>query len=126
MPQGKPPPAGLRRHALRRPGSIRALVRLRHGRGGFGIWGAQRVRRWRGPGSDRVTRVYCFVHKVPVCDKCICFPEHQLCVSFTVSAVLKGNWLVAKDKPPMPVLAVIFPREGSDPTKWRSCGTTQH
>ncbi|KAB8112462.1 hypothetical protein EE612_050815, partial [Oryza sativa] len=26
------------------------------------------------------TRVYCFVHKVPVCGECICFPEHQLCV----------------------------------------------
>ena len=25
----------------------------------------------------------------------------------------------------MPVLAVIFPREGSDPSKWRSYGTTQ-
>jgi pyruvate kinase len=33
--------------------------------------------------------------------------------------------LVAKYKPPMPVLAVVFPREGSDPTKWRSYGTTQ-
>ncbi|KAG2549578.1 hypothetical protein PVAP13_9KG244800 [Panicum virgatum] len=26
------------------------------------------------------TRVYCFVHQVPVCGECICFPEHQLCV----------------------------------------------
>jgi hypothetical protein len=25
----------------------------------------------------------------------------------------------------MPVLAVVFPREGSDPSKWRSYGTTQ-
>ncbi|KAL5229834.1 hypothetical protein ABZP36_028610 [Zizania latifolia] len=28
----------------------------------------------------KATRVYCFVHKVPVCGECICFPEHQLCV----------------------------------------------
>ncbi|KAL6842378.1 hypothetical protein ACP4OV_027805 [Aristida adscensionis] len=26
------------------------------------------------------TRVYCFVHQVPVCGECICFSEHQLCV----------------------------------------------
>uniref|UniRef100_A0A0E0QXZ5 Uncharacterized protein n=1 Tax=Oryza rufipogon TaxID=4529 RepID=A0A0E0QXZ5_ORYRU len=26
----------------------------------------------------KATRVYCFVHKVPVCGECICFPEHQL------------------------------------------------
>ncbi|KAF0931999.1 hypothetical protein E2562_007809 [Oryza meyeriana var. granulata] len=32
------------------------------------------------PGSDRATRVYCLVHKVPICGECICFPEHQLCV----------------------------------------------
>ncbi|GJN39972.1 hypothetical protein PR202_gb29129 [Eleusine coracana subsp. coracana] len=35
------------------------------------------------------TRVYCFVHKVPVCGECICFPEHQLCVvSFSTSVIL--------------------------------------
>ncbi|KAG0524805.1 hypothetical protein BDA96_06G000100 [Sorghum bicolor] len=28
----------------------------------------------------KATRVYCFVHQVPVCGVCICFPEHQLCV----------------------------------------------
>ncbi|PUZ39527.1 hypothetical protein GQ55_9G321900 [Panicum hallii var. hallii] len=28
----------------------------------------------------KATRVYCFVHRVPVCGECICFPEHQLCV----------------------------------------------
>lgn len=33
--------------------------------------------------------------------------------------------LIAKYRPPMPVLAVVFPREGSDPSKWRSYGTTQ-
>ena len=28
----------------------------------------------------QATRIYCFVHKVPVCGECICFPEHQICV----------------------------------------------
>uniref|UniRef100_A0A0E0R5T5 Pyruvate kinase n=1 Tax=Oryza rufipogon TaxID=4529 RepID=A0A0E0R5T5_ORYRU len=44
-------------------------------------------------------------------------------VVFTFSG--RAARLVAKYKPPMPVLAVVFPREGSDPTKWRSYGTTQ-
>lgn len=33
--------------------------------------------------------------------------------------------LIAKYRAPMPVLAVVFPREGSDPSKWRSYGTIQ-
>ncbi|KAM0951477.1 putative transcription factor C2H2 family [Dioscorea sansibarensis] len=28
----------------------------------------------------KATRLYCFVHKVPVCGECICYPEHQICV----------------------------------------------
>ncbi|PIN19759.1 hypothetical protein CDL12_07549 [Handroanthus impetiginosus] len=28
----------------------------------------------------KATKLYCFVHKVPVCAECICFPEHQICV----------------------------------------------
>ncbi|XP_039116933.1 uncharacterized protein LOC120252828 [Dioscorea cayenensis subsp. rotundata] len=28
----------------------------------------------------KATRLYCFVHKVPVCGECVCFPEHQICV----------------------------------------------
>ncbi|KAF3328921.1 Zinc finger protein-like 1 [Carex littledalei] len=28
----------------------------------------------------KATRIYCFVHKVPVCGECICSPEHQICV----------------------------------------------
>nr|DAD21338.1 TPA_asm: hypothetical protein HUJ06_022801 [Nelumbo nucifera] len=28
----------------------------------------------------QATKLYCFVHKVPVCGECICFPEHQICV----------------------------------------------
>ncbi|KAF3489938.1 hypothetical protein F2Q69_00052881 [Brassica cretica] len=29
----------------------------------------------------KATKLYCFVHKVPICGECICFPEHQTCVS---------------------------------------------
>ncbi|KAK1423796.1 hypothetical protein QVD17_19105 [Tagetes erecta] len=28
----------------------------------------------------KATKLYCFVHKVPVCGECICFPEHRICV----------------------------------------------
>lgn len=28
----------------------------------------------------QATKLYCFVHKVPVCGECICFPEHEICV----------------------------------------------
>ncbi|MFQ6667484.1 hypothetical protein Gotur_033481, partial [Gossypium turneri] len=41
------------------------------------------------------TKLYCFVHKVPVCGECICFPEHQICVIRTYSEwVIDGeyNW----------------------------------
>ncbi|AQK49478.1 Pyruvate kinase [Zea mays] len=44
-------------------------------------------------------------------------------VVFTFSG--RAARLVAKYRPTMPILAVIFPREGSDPSKWRSYGTTQ-
>ncbi|RCV37857.1 hypothetical protein SEVIR_8G098500v4 [Setaria viridis] len=44
-------------------------------------------------------------------------------VVFTFSG--RAARLVSKYRPTMPVLAVIFPREGSDPSKWRSYGTTQ-
>ncbi|KQJ88946.1 pyruvate kinase 1, cytosolic [Brachypodium distachyon] len=44
-------------------------------------------------------------------------------VVFTFSG--RAARLIAKYRPPMPVLAVVFPREGSDPSKWRSYGTTQ-
>ncbi|KAL4615244.1 hypothetical protein ACB092_07G109800 [Castanea dentata] len=33
----------------------------------------------------KATRLYCYVHKVPVCGECICFPEHQICVVRTYS-----------------------------------------
>ncbi|CAN6362785.1 unnamed protein product [Urochloa humidicola] len=44
-------------------------------------------------------------------------------VVFTFSG--RAARLVSKYRPTMPILAVIFPREGSDPSKWRSYGTTQ-
>ncbi|KAG2561478.1 pyruvate kinase 1, cytosolic-like isoform X1 [Panicum virgatum] len=44
-------------------------------------------------------------------------------VVFTFSG--RAARLVSKYRPTMPVLAVIFLREGSDPSKWRSYGTTQ-
>ncbi|KAK3119952.1 hypothetical protein QOZ80_9AG0678490 [Eleusine coracana subsp. coracana] len=44
-------------------------------------------------------------------------------VVFTFSG--RAARLVAKYRPPMPVLAVVFPRDGLDPSKWRSYGTTQ-
>ncbi|KAF2536640.1 hypothetical protein F2Q68_00019174 [Brassica cretica] len=39
------------------------------------------------------TKLYCFVHKVPVCGECICFPEHQTCVVRTYSEwVIDGEY----------------------------------
>ena len=32
----------------------------------------------------QATKLYCFVHKVPVCGECICLPEHQICVVIVV------------------------------------------
>ncbi|KAK4769067.1 hypothetical protein SAY86_027217 [Trapa natans] len=41
----------------------------------------------------KATKLYCFVHKVPVCGECICFPEHQICVVRTYSEwVLDGEY----------------------------------
>ncbi|XP_076936420.1 uncharacterized protein LOC143603524 [Bidens hawaiensis] len=37
----------------------------------------------------KATKLYCFVHKVPVCGECICFPEHQICVVRTYS-----DWVI--------------------------------
>ncbi|XP_022745234.1 uncharacterized protein LOC111295759 isoform X3 [Durio zibethinus] len=35
----------------------------------------------------KATKLYCFVHKVPVCGECICFPEHQICVIWPPKSV---------------------------------------
>ncbi|KAL8553423.1 hypothetical protein ACS0TY_001916 [Phlomoides rotata] len=41
----------------------------------------------------KATKLYCFVHKVPVCGECICFPEHQICVVRTYSEwVIDGDY----------------------------------
>ncbi|XP_020579183.1 zinc finger protein-like 1 homolog [Phalaenopsis equestris] len=40
----------------------------------------------------KATRIYCFVHKVPVCGECICFPEHEICVVQKYS-----DWVVNGD-----------------------------
>lgn len=41
----------------------------------------------------KATKLYCFVHKVPVCGECICFPEHQICVARTYSEwVIDGEY----------------------------------
>ncbi|XP_057846773.2 uncharacterized protein LOC131056460 isoform X1 [Cryptomeria japonica] len=41
----------------------------------------------------KATKLYCFVHKAPVCGECICFPEHQLCVIRTYSEwVIDGDY----------------------------------
>ncbi|XP_023771924.1 uncharacterized protein LOC111920569 [Lactuca sativa] len=41
----------------------------------------------------KATKLYCFVHKVPVCGECICFEEHQICVVGTYSAwVVDGEY----------------------------------
>ncbi|XP_059665966.1 uncharacterized protein LOC132311851 isoform X2 [Cornus florida] len=38
----------------------------------------------------KATKLHCFVHKIPVCGECICFPEHQIC---TVRTSLE--WVIA-------------------------------
>ncbi|MBA0822652.1 hypothetical protein Goarm_019439, partial [Gossypium armourianum] len=58
----------------------------------FGLWSA-RVTCYAV--NLLATKLYCFVHKVPVCGECICFPEHQICVIRTYSEwVIDGeyNW----------------------------------
>ncbi|XP_061354561.1 uncharacterized protein LOC133299140 [Gastrolobium bilobum] len=41
----------------------------------------------------KATKLYCFVHKVPVCGECICFPDHQICVIGTYSEwVIDGDY----------------------------------
>ncbi|KAL3698499.1 hypothetical protein R1sor_012575 [Riccia sorocarpa] len=41
----------------------------------------------------KATKLYCFVHKVPVCGECISFQEHHLCVVKTYSEwVIDGDY----------------------------------
>ncbi|KAG6414970.1 hypothetical protein SASPL_122368 [Salvia splendens] len=60
----------------------------------------------------KATKLYCFVHKVPVCGECICFPEHQICVVRTYSEwVIDGEY----DWPPKCCHCQADLAEGTDP-----------
>ncbi|XAR52920.1 hypothetical protein NMG60_11021254 [Bertholletia excelsa] len=64
----------------------------------------------------KATKLYCFVHKVPVCGECICFPEHQTCVVRTYSEwVIDGEY----DWPPKCCLCHTVLEEGTDPQTTR-------
>ncbi|KAM1152230.1 hypothetical protein ACFX15_034216 [Malus domestica] len=58
----------------------------------------------------KATKLYCFVHKVPVCGECICSPEHQICVIRTYSEwVIDGEY----DWPPSCCLCHVDLDEGT-------------
>ncbi|XP_010277062.1 PREDICTED: zinc finger protein-like 1 [Nelumbo nucifera] len=64
----------------------------------------------------KATKLYCFVHKVPVCGECICFPEHQICVVRTYSDwVIDGEY----DWPPTCCLCHAALEDGNDPQTTR-------
>ncbi|KAL6964102.1 hypothetical protein U1Q18_035157 [Sarracenia purpurea var. burkii] len=64
----------------------------------------------------QATKLYCFVHKVPVCGECICFPEHQICVVQTYSEwVIDGEY----DWPPKCCLCHAVIEEGTEPQTTR-------
>ncbi|KAI3958947.1 hypothetical protein MKX01_023623 [Papaver californicum] len=59
----------------------------------------------------KATKLYCFVHKVPVCGECICFPEHQICVVRTYSEwVIDGEY----DWPPTCCQCQAVLQDGTD------------
>ncbi|KAK8940604.1 hypothetical protein KSP39_PZI010695 [Platanthera zijinensis] len=62
----------------------------------------------------KATRIYCFVHQVPVCGECICFPEHQICVVQKYSDwVINGEY----DWPPTCPLCQEVLKEGNETTR---------
>ncbi|XVE49317.1 hypothetical protein DITRI_Ditri01bG0073200 [Diplodiscus trichospermus] len=64
----------------------------------------------------KATKLYCFVHKVPVCGECICFPEHQICVIRTYSEwVIDGEY----DWPPTCSKCQAALEEGAGPETTR-------
>ncbi|XP_010272385.1 PREDICTED: zinc finger protein-like 1 homolog isoform X2 [Nelumbo nucifera] len=64
----------------------------------------------------KATKLYCFVHKVPVCGECICFPEHQICVVRTYSDwVIDGEY----DWPPTCCLCHAILEDGNNPQTTR-------
>ncbi|CAM8899229.1 unnamed protein product [Rhodiola kirilowii] len=59
----------------------------------------------------KATKLYCFVHNVPVCGECICFSEHQICVVRTYSEwVIDGEY----DWPPSCCKCQAVLEESSD------------
>uniref|UniRef100_A0A7N0TNT9 RING-type domain-containing protein n=1 Tax=Kalanchoe fedtschenkoi TaxID=63787 RepID=A0A7N0TNT9_KALFE len=59
----------------------------------------------------KATKLYCFVHKVPVCGECICFSEHQICVVRTYSEwVIDGEY----DWPPSCCMCHAVLEESTD------------
>ncbi|KAL9242121.1 hypothetical protein vseg_016153 [Gypsophila vaccaria] len=64
----------------------------------------------------KATKLYCFVHKVPVCGECICFPEHQVCAVRTYSEwVIDGDY----DWPPNCCKCNAPLADGTDPQTTR-------
>ncbi|CAA0807465.1 RING/U-box superfamily protein [Striga hermonthica] len=64
----------------------------------------------------KATKLYCFVHNVPVCGECVCFPEHQICVVRTYSEwVIDGEY----DWPPKCCSCQAVLDEGSNPQTTR-------
>lgn len=64
----------------------------------------------------KATKLYCFVHKVPICGECICFPDHQICVVRTYSEwVIDGEY----DWPPKCCHCQAVLEEGTDPQTTR-------
>ncbi|ONK64822.1 uncharacterized protein A4U43_C07F30330 [Asparagus officinalis] len=62
----------------------------------------------------KATRIYCFVHKVPVCGECICLPEHQICVVKNYSDwVVNGEY----DWPPDCSLCHVVIEAGAETTR---------
>ncbi|KAK9135363.1 hypothetical protein Syun_014693 [Stephania yunnanensis] len=59
----------------------------------------------------KATKLYCFVHKVPVCGVCICYPEHQICVVRTYA-----DWVIDGDYewPPKCCLCQAVLEDGAD------------
>ncbi|KAJ0680917.1 putative transcription factor C2H2 family [Helianthus annuus] len=67
----------------------------------------------------KATKLYCFVHKVPVCGECICFPDHQICVVRTYSDwVIDGEY----DWPPKCCQCqAVLEENGASPTTRLGC-----
>ncbi|GLT98139.1 hypothetical protein SLE2022_156570 [Rubroshorea leprosula] len=64
----------------------------------------------------KATKLYCFVHKVPVCGECICSQEHQICVIRTYS-----EWVIDAEyeRPPKCCECQVVLGDGSVPETTR-------